>query len=75
MYSLSVQALLDAWHRGVTELLHRRPLMLLAAACPGTPLEKLAAMSIGQRDAKLLDLRERVFGPELHSVTTCPSCN
>jgi hypothetical protein len=66
---------MDAWHRGVTEPLHRRPLMLLTAAYPETPLEVLSTMSIGRRDAKLLVLRERVFGPDLNSITICPGCN
>lgn len=74
MCSLSTRALLDAWHHGATEPAHQRPLTLLAAACPETPLEKLASMSIGRRDAKLLALRERVFGTDLSSVTTCSGC-
>jgi hypothetical protein len=32
-------------------------------------------MSIGARDAALLVLRERVFGPELTGVTPCPQCH
>jgi hypothetical protein len=74
MCSLSTRALLDAWHHGATEPTHQRPLTLLAAACPETPMEKLASMSIGRRDAKLLALREHVFGPDLSSVTTCSGC-
>lgn len=32
-------------------------------------------MSIGQRDALLLTLRELTFGSELVSVASCPACN
>ncbi len=74
MRSLSTRELLDVWHRGVSESLYRRPLTLLEAACPEAVPEKLSAMSIGRRDANLLTLRERVFGPDLSSVTTCSAC-
>lgn len=75
MYSLKAQDLLDAWHRGASQPLHLRSLTLLTAAFPETPPEALSAMSIGRRDAKLLALRERVFGPDLNSIANCPGCN
>ncbi|MBI2925766.1 MAG: phage baseplate protein [Verrucomicrobia bacterium] len=31
-------------------------------------------MTIGQRDARLLDLRARMFGPLLKCLAACPSC-
>ena len=74
MRSLSTQALLDAWYRGLTEPLHRRPLTLLFAACPDIAWEALSSMSIGRRDAKLLNLRKRIFGTNLNSIATCPVC-
>jgi hypothetical protein len=52
----------------------RRGLALLAAACPETPLETLARLSLGQRDACLLALREATFGPHLTSLAKCPGC-
>jgi hypothetical protein len=48
--------------------------MLLAAACPDTPREALATLSIGRRDASLLTLREWMFGPSMSSVAVCPQC-
>jgi hypothetical protein len=48
--------------------------MLLAAACPETPREALATLSIGRRDASLLTLREWTFGPSMSSVAVCPQC-
>jgi len=53
----------------------QRALLLLAAACPDTPAEKLAQLSIGQRDLFLLTLREWCFGAQLISVATCPNCS
>ena len=49
--------------------------MLLVAACPETSADALQRLSIGQRDAHLLTLREWTFGPQLSSLTMCPSCS
>jgi hypothetical protein len=49
-------------------------LTLLAAACPDIPPGTLAQLSIGQRDCRLLTLREWTFGSQLASLTTCPGC-
>jgi hypothetical protein len=49
-------------------------MLLLAAACPEAQPNELARLHIGERDARLLTLRERTFGPELTCVATCPGC-
>lgn len=48
---------------------------MLGAAYPETDPEELAALSVGQRDARLLTLRERLFGPRLESIAGCPACS
>lgn len=48
--------------------------MLLAAACPETSTEDLKKLSIGRRDARLLQLREWTFGPQMVAWTACPRC-
>lgn len=48
--------------------------MLLSAACPDESHEALAQLGIGQRDARLLKLRERIFGPRITSLSDCPEC-
>src|SRR3989442_1390554 len=50
-----------------------RALTLLAAASNGRP-EGLALLPIGERDARLLTLREWTFGAELLGVAVCPRC-
>lgn len=74
MRALSAAELLAAWEQG-----HGRPpvqqaLVLLAAACPDAHPDALADMGIGRRDARLLDLREQIFGSQLVSLAICPSC-
>ena len=72
--SLSAAELLDVWERGQNQLPVERALTMLEAACPGVPRETLAAFSIGQRDACLLTLREKLFGAQLSSLADCPAC-
>ncbi|NJP09673.1 MAG: phage baseplate protein [Leptolyngbyaceae cyanobacterium RU_5_1] len=74
MKSLSAAELLGVWEQGLTQYPVQRSLSLLAAACPDQSLEQLGSLSIGQRDALLLTLREWMFGTELVSVVYCPSC-
>lgn len=74
MRPLTAQEMLDAWERGRGSSSTDRALLLLAHACPDTSWEALAALPIGERDARLLTLREWAFGPSLTSVTACPAC-
>jgi hypothetical protein len=74
MRALSTAELLHIWEWGLTQPPAERALMLLAAASPDVPQPMLASLSIGQRDAQLLTLREWTFGPQLASLATCPGC-
>jgi len=51
-----------------------RALLVLCAAYPEMTRQQLAALSVGERDARLLEVRERTFGSELDIFTTCPGC-
>lgn len=53
----------------------QRALTLLATACPEKTAEELARLSIGERDGRLLTLREWTFGPRLEGLATCPGCS
>jgi hypothetical protein len=72
--ALSVGELLAAWEQGIGQSPVQRALGLLTAAWPETPREELARLSLGRRDARLLALREQLFGPELVGLTACPAC-
>ena len=74
MRSLSTTELITVWERGLNQTPIQRSLALLAIACPEISPEELAKLSIGQRDARLLVLREWTFGSQLVSVTDCPHC-
>ncbi len=51
-----------------------RALALLATAEPDESWERLSAMSIGQRDGRLLSLRGMTFGQTLGAFAECPGC-
>lgn len=57
-------------HRSSVE----RALLILTTAFPDLSREQLASLSIGERDARLLAVREHTFGSTLDVFTTCPNC-
>ncbi len=75
MHSLSNEDLLTSWERGRAEPEGvTRALVLLSACYPDVPFSELAELSIGERDALLLAMREQLFGPGMEGRMTCPSC-
>jgi hypothetical protein len=77
--SLQVQplgpaALLAIWERGTRESAVERGLTLLEFVLPGVPREVLAELSVGQRDALLLSLRELTFGTHAPCIVRCSRC-
>jgi len=74
MRPLSIPELLMVWERGLTARPFERALAILSAASPESSPTALARLSIGRRDASLLQLREWAFGSELAILAACPSC-
>ena len=74
MRALSAPEMLEAWERGLTLSPVQRALTLLASASSETP-DAMAELSIGERDARLLTLREWSFGSQLVCVVICPGCS
>jgi len=74
MRPLSTSELLKAWERGLAQRRVEQAMILLAAACSEGEPRELAQLSIGERDALLLSLRESTFGPQLISLVVCPEC-
>jgi hypothetical protein len=74
MRALSAAELLDLWERGLRQPPARRAVALLEAACPDLSAGEAAALPLGRRDARLLDLRELLLGPDLTIVASCPNC-
>jgi hypothetical protein len=72
--ALDDRQVLDVWARG--EPLHAvdRTLALLAAGRADAAPDELAAISLGERNALVLELRERTFGTRLDAHAACPRC-
>jgi hypothetical protein len=74
MRALSATELLSVWEAGRSQIPLQRALTMLAVACPEVSSDSLGRLTIGQRDARLLTLREITFGSEITGVTQCPEC-
>jgi hypothetical protein len=74
MQAVTAADLLDVWDAGRDASPGERGLLLLELAESGLPANALGGWSAGRRDAALLSLRQRVFGPTLAGVAACPSC-
>lgn len=75
MRGISAREILAVWEVGSSQVPAERALTLLAACLPTTAREDLERMNIGKRDALLLALREKLFGPQFSGLTDCPKCN
>lgn len=74
MRAPSAAELLTAWERGTRQPMAARALLLLILTCPEMSPQALARLSIGERNSRLLDLREGLFGWVLQSLVSCPAC-
>lgn len=52
----------------------QRAMTLLALAWPQTSVDDWARVSIGERDRRLLQLRDELFGSKLEAIAICPKC-
>jgi hypothetical protein len=66
--------LLDLWERGLAETPAARALLVLAALEGPAAAERAAALPVGHRDAALLEVHARLFGPRLDAVAECAGC-
>lgn len=75
MHTPSAEKLLDVWEIGQAQSSTERALRLLASVYPKQPVEALAGLSIGERDARLFQLRQSLFGSRMINTTRCPACS
>jgi hypothetical protein len=63
--------LLAAWEQSV----HATPVeRAVAVAALGTTSDRVGTMSVGRRDALLLDVHDLTFGSDVELVANCPAC-
>ncbi len=75
MKTLRAEELLYVWEQGFNQPLLQRVLILLVTAFPEMSPDALVKLSIGQRDQRLLQLRESLFGQQLLNTAVCPQCD
>jgi hypothetical protein len=66
--------LLQVWENGLNQPVIEKTLLLLSKACAANTVDEVGRLSIGNRDAKLMQLREWTFGRRLENIATCPHC-
>jgi hypothetical protein len=74
MRALSASDLLQIWEHGRGKTPIEQALAILGFASPHVPAADLEQLTIGQRDACLLYLRELTFGSQLKGLANCPAC-
>ena len=74
MQAPSAALLVGMWERGARQPWVDRALTLVSACHPELTDSELRALTVGERDADLLALREGLFGRALKSFAECPNC-
>ena len=74
MRSLSAAELIRVWEQGMRQSPVGRALTLLAAVSPESE-DELAKLSVGRRDARLLEVYEQIFGRTLAAFSECSQCH
>jgi hypothetical protein len=74
VHTLTPEQILAVWETGREQHELDRALTLLAAVSPATDRDALAALSIGERDERLLQLRTSLFGSRAACFAECPEC-
>ena len=75
MRPLSASSIVRAWEWGQDKHPVDLALFLLSQAYPEMDGEALAALTLGQRNGRLLTLREKTFGPTITGFARCDRCN
>ncbi|MBN1428166.1 MAG: phage baseplate protein [Anaerolineae bacterium] len=74
MQPLTIFDILEIWEHGTGCSPVKQALVILSHAFPQRPAAEMVRLTIGQRDACLLQLRAMTFGPLLSGLVTCPAC-
>jgi hypothetical protein len=73
MHALSSEGIVALWEIASAASSLERPSRMLAAAL-GEPVDAIARLPLGRRDALLLELREATFGRRMKGFAVCVGC-
>ncbi|MCC2641067.1 MAG: uncharacterized protein K0S45_1480 [Nitrospira sp.] len=71
---LSAAALIEIWEQGAGRHSIDQALLVLRYACPERSFDDLCDWTVGQRDARLLEVRRDTFGDRIDCYAECPAC-
>lgn len=74
MHALTAHDIVHIWETGLTQGPVDKALTLLSRAQPDMSVAELTEMTIGQRDDRLLAVRESLFGSRIGCYYECPNC-
>jgi hypothetical protein len=74
MRTFSSLKLVDVWERGLSQRPLQKALTMLSLYDALSEIEAAAELSIGRRDAWLLQLRQDIFGSHFEGLAVCPMC-
>jgi hypothetical protein len=74
MRAWTASDILNIWEEGKPGQWIDRGLLLLAACDNTKSIEALSTLTIGERDACILEMQDQLFGPQLHCTAACPQC-
>ena len=74
MRALSARDIVQVWEWGQNKHPVDRALLLLTLAQPELTPARVASLTVGQRNSRLLTLREKTLGPTLQGFVNCSQC-
>jgi hypothetical protein len=75
MKPLSANDIVRIWELGLAQGPIDRALTMLSPAHPELTREEMSGLSLGQLNGHLLDVRERLLGPDMNCYAECPRCS
>jgi hypothetical protein len=75
MHALSAADIVRAWEAGRDKHPVDKALLLLALAFPELSPTELSTLTVGQRNTRLLALRQKTLGTIARCFVACPRCN
>lgn len=74
MGDLSAVVILAVWDRARAAKANLQRALILLQLSRASEAEDVETLTMGQRDSRLLDLREQIFGSDIAALATCSCC-
>ena len=71
---LQAHEIVKIWEIAISKPFWEKAVLMLSPLYPSEPLNSLASLSLGERNAKLFRFREKLFGTIMNANSACPQC-